>query len=258
MRVLSYRAALTSVVIAGLLSLLFHPRVFFGSGSGGFVSFDDLFFAGQWSAAVVALLGLVCGVVAWKNGQPLSRVGVVFAIDVAIIVLLLVKGVPHKANRTEWRSGALGIAQFMRGAAKQRAENAPPAKSSADRFAGTWRDVDGATYAFGSDRITKRGSSQVDYSGQGCGSSFSLEYFEQGRDALLDLGLTWSVHAGTVHDATAADARIHSARVTCGEDIVLFLRATPNEVWRLTSALSLEAIKGGAFVLARVDVPPTP
>ena len=252
MRVLTYRAAVACVVIAGVLSLLFYQRVFFGSGAGSFVNFYDVFYTGQWAAVLFAIVGLACCIAAWKNGQSPSRVWVVLGFDVALLILAMVKGVPHRANRTEWRRGALGVVHYFRGAAKQRAENAPPKQVSADTFAGSWRGPDGSVYTFSPDRLVQQGSSVVEYTRANCGPSFALEYIERDREALQDLGLTWSEHAFAVYNSTAVSAKIPVANFTCGQEMAVFIRASPGEVWRVTSTLELDAIKAAAFVLQRV------
>ena len=248
----SHRAAVACVVIAAVLAVLFQPRFIWGNGSGSIVSFDDLFYAAQWAAVLFGVVGLVFWIASWKNGQVPSRAWIVLAVDIVVLVFLAMTGVPHKANRTEWRSGALGITHFMRGESRRRAANAPPTQVSADTFAGTWRAIDGSTYTFSANRIAVDGPSSMEYTAARCGSAFSLQYIERDREALQDLGLTWSEHAIAVYDSTEVDARIPVAQLTCGTEGIVFMRASPNEIWRWTSALELDAIKSAAFVLQRV------
>ena len=247
----SYRVAVACVVIAVVLSLLVQPRFFWGKGPGSIVSLDDLFYAGQWAAVLFAILGLVCYGAAWKNGQLPSRAWVVLAFNIMVLMFLVLKGVPHSANRNEWRNGALGISHFIRGEAKRRAANTPPKQVSAGTFAGTWRGIDGSTYTFLTDRIAWNGTSLVQYTREHCGAPFSLEYIERTREALQDFGLTWSVHAIAVYDSTPAAAQIPVAMLTCGPEIVVFIRASSDEVWRVTSTLQLDEIRSASFVLQR-------
>ena len=171
-----------------------------------------------------------------------------------LLVYLLVTGVPHPANRGGWGSRELGLAAFIRGEAKRRAETAEPTFVSAEAFQGDWIAGDGTTYRFADNRVVWSGAGVAgEYSAARCGGSFRLEYVERGRDALQDLGFVWSAHAVARHDAAAADARIPVAQVDCGRaDRLAFLRAADDEVWRWTNSLDANAIKDESFILRRV------
>lgn len=249
--------ALVSVIAAALLAIVCHPRVFFGSGTAmSVVSLDGVFFAGQWIAFALAALALVSSALAMSAGTGTKSV-VVAAIAVLLLVWLLISGVPHPANRGEWRNRELGVGAFMRGMTKRRAENAPPPALSANAFAGEWQGEDGTTFTFENDRISWRGSrGNGEYSASSCGSAFRVAYTARNRDVLQDFGLTWSTHAGERFDATQPDARVAVAQVECaGTEPVTFIKAARDEVWRWTSSLDLDAIKRGAFVLRRARDP---
>ena len=249
---MSYKGAVACALIAGVLALVCQPRVFWGDGPASIVSLDGLFYAGQWAAVLFAILGLGCCVAMWKNGPWPSRAWVVLAFNLVVLIFLVMKGVPHNSNRGEWRNGALGIRHFIRGESKRRAANTLPRQLGADTFAGAWRGTDGSTYTFSNDRVVWSGTSGGEYARGKCASPFSLEYIERDKEALQDFGLTWSTHAIAVYDSTTADAKIPVANLACGHERVVFIRASPGEVWRWTSELQLDEIKSASFVLQRV------
>lgn len=258
----SITLAIGCVAASAIIAIVCHPRVFFGTGtSASIVSLDGLFFAGQWIALALAAFALMLSAMAMSNGAGAKGASVapatVMGVAALIVVWLLATGVPHPANRSEWRNRELGARAFLRGMSRQRTANAPPPALSAAAFAGAWRSDDGTTFTFAGDRVAWAGTQgSGEYSAPACGGTFRLTFTGRPRDVLQDLGLTWSAHAGERYDATPPDAQVPVAQVECaGSEPVTFIKAGDDEVWLWTSSLDLDAIKRGAFVLRRVSRP---
>jgi hypothetical protein len=253
----SARAALGCLVVAALLAIVCHPRVFFGTGATmSVVSFDDLFFAGQWAALMFALASLVLAATTIRAGAFGTTVLGVLGLSVVVIIFLAATGIPHPANSGAWRNGEVGVRAFTRGMAKKAKAQAKPIHLSADSFAGAWRAPDGTTYTFAADSLSwSRTNGDGEHSRRTCGTEFSIEYLQRERDVLQDHGLTWSAHAVEVYEATSVDAKIPVAFVSCGtNDRFLFIRATAGEVWRWTNAMDANDLKDGSFVLRKAQV----
>ncbi|MGV3710514.1 MAG: hypothetical protein ACO1Q7_16915 [Gemmatimonas sp.] len=252
------RAAFGCFVLSLILAVLLHPRVFYGTGGGGgFINFDGVFFAGQWIAFAVALLAFGLAIASWnQDGSSRSALTTWLPAGCAALLLfLLATGVPHKANEGDWRNRKLGVVEFVRALARVRTENLAPNHISASAFAGEWRDSEGAVYTFTEQSVAWRNAQQEGgYASANCGAKFALRYIERDREALQSNGLSWSEHVNAVYDSAAADSRVPVAELACGAfDRIVFIRATPTEIWRWTNALDLDAIKRNTFVLKRVD-----
>lgn len=251
------RTALGCLIASVVLGGFSHPRVFFGDGGGSAVfSLDDLFFNVQWAAFVFALIALGVSGAAWLNaGDARNSTNLWLpACSALMVAFLLTVGVPHPANKSEWRQRELGAAAFVRGMARSRKANAKPKKLTSETFSGEWRAIDGRTFTFTANSVTWRdASSSGEYNASTC-QPFELHYLERDREVLQDLGLTWSKHAGALYDSTAADAKIPVAELTCGRsDHTTFIRASKDEVWRWTNATDLETIKSDGFVLRSTE-----
>lgn len=248
------RAALGCLIASVVLGIAFHPRVFFGNGSGPVIfSLDGLFFGGQWVAFVLALAALGLSGAAWLGAGESRTVASAWLPLCALLTLtfLAVFGVPHQANSGDWRNGEVGAAAFVRGVARSRKANAKPIELSADAFRGEWRAADGVTFTFSPTGVRWTGSAgSGELALSACGPAFELRYLQRDREVLQDNGLTWSTHAIARYDSTAVDAQIPVAEVACGPaDRILFIRASADEIWRWTNALDLDAIKNNTFVL---------
>lgn len=251
------RVAVGSLLVAVALSVICHPRVFFGNGGGSAVfSLDGLFFRGQWIAFALALLALLISTANWLNtGRTLGATTLaVPALSSLLVVFLLFTGVPHPANAGRWRNRELGLAAFMRGQAIRAKTNAKPVLLTAAAFAGSWKSTTGAVFTFADDRITwKSDSDSGEYSAAECGN-FSMRYVQKDRAILSDLGLGWSKHAGAMAEAAAIDATFAVVEVTCPRLYnLVFIRAAENEVWRWTNLLDANSITDDSFILRPVQ-----
>lgn len=258
---LSSRTALGCLVLSIVLSVVCNPRVFFGTGGSAVFSLDGIFFWGQWIAFALALLALCISATLWLNAGRVLSLPVLWipAFSALMCAYLVVTGVPHPANSGEWSRGELGIAAFIRGQARRTKANAKPIVLTADAFHGTWRATDGVEYTFEPNNLRERSDLGVrNFASADCAEGFSIRYVQQGREILQDLGLTWSEHAIARYDSTALDAKIPVAEVTCVSRRYVFIRASHNEVWRLTNDLDLKGIQDKSFILTLVDSTNTP
>lgn len=253
------RVALICIVLSVILAVVCNTRVFYGNGSGSAVfSLDGLFFWGQWSAFVLAVIAMLLSWPHWIGaGHTFSvRALAVPVLSVVMVVYLTATGIPHRANQAAWPNGETGLDPFVRGmvrGAEIRNRENPVAITNA-AFAGEWRATDGIVYTFeGTNLIGRAASGGRTVTGsEDCGGMFSIRYVQRDRDVLQDLGFTWSVHANAIYDATPTDAKIPVAEVSCGSDRYVFIRATFNEVWRWTNSLDANAIKSDLFLLTRI------
>lgn len=247
------RAAIVCIVAATLFAAVCHPRVVYGNGGGGsIVSFDDLFYAGQWIAFVLAILALVVSITTIRSGNSSS-----VTIGTTVCALLLIAwniafGIPHRANQGAWPARELGIKAFLRGRNIEARLNAKPEKTTAQELAGSWRAHDGSIYSFSDTAITWTGPDSGSYSSAVC-SAFELSYEIRDREALVDLGMVWSAHAGVVYNSTALNARIPVANVACGSERIVFTRATADEIWRWTNSMDANDFKDSSFILRRTN-----
>lgn len=252
----SSRAAIIFAVIGTLFAIGCHPRLFFGSGpvAGNIVNLDGVFFFGQWAALLFAFVSLIISVKVLRSGSPGAPAMVLAVYSGLLCLFLFFNGIPHKANQNEWRSDELGPAAFMRGMAKSSNTNAEPGEDSADSFAGPWQAADSTVYEFTTNTVRWIGASGDGYlSPDSCRRGYSMKYLQREKKELQDHGLTWSEHAGAVHDATPADAKIPIVEVTCKGEYYLFIRATADEVWRWTNDMDANDFKNPAgFVLKRM------
>ncbi|MBC8086714.1 MAG: hypothetical protein H7Z40_05575 [Phycisphaerae bacterium] len=253
---MSSRAAIVCVVLATVFAVACHPRIFFGSGdgpAGSIVNLDSVFFLGQWASVLFSVMALVLAALLLRSGNSSPATVVVLGGSLLLLILQIATGIPHPANRNEWSNRELGAVAFMRGVAKRAKTNAKPVLLTAASFAGQWQSHDGSVYVFAPDSVAWTGSSNGAISRDTCGQDFLLEYMERERDVLLDYGLTWSPHAGAVHDTTATDARIPVLHAACATgNRFVFIRATENEVWRWTNSMNANDFKGTTFILRRV------
>jgi hypothetical protein len=253
LRMLSFRTALICLVVALALAVACHPRVFFGNGSTAFVSLDRVFLAGQWAALFLSLAAFLVSWLASRGSAEQARAAgevALPAVSALLVVYLLFAGVPHPQNSSEWRNGEMGVAAWLRAAARQAKANAGPTIVGAETFAGSWSAPGGALYAFHPDKVSwTGGAGSGELSAAVCGADFSLRYVQKGREALQDLGLTWSTHAFDVHQATAQDAVIPVAEVACGSEHFVFIRASTDEVWRWSNSLDANDLKNDSFIL---------
>lgn len=251
------RVAVGCLAVSVLLSVVCHPRVFFGNGGGSAVfSLDGLFFRGQWIAFILAVLALLLSGANWLNtGRVLAASALaVPVLSSVLIVFLLCTGIPHPANEGSWRNRELGLAAFIRGQAKRAKANAKPELLTAAAFAGEWKSPVGTVFTFTDDRVTwKSDSSSGEYSQSVCGD-FSIRYVQKDKSILSDLGLIWSKHAVAMSDAAPADAKFAVAVVACNKlDRFVFIRASETEVWRWTNSLDATNITDESFILRPVQ-----
>lgn len=248
------------IVLSVLLAIVCNPRVFYGNGAGSAAfSLDDFFFWGQWAAFGLALMAML---MSWPGWIGAGRMITFSALWVPLLSLfafafLLVTGVPHRANSARWASGETGVAAFVRGmslSAKAR-EQLNPVLTSSAAFAGQWIAADSIIYTFEDRNLSGRVAStgRAAWGSADCGGIFSIRYFQRDREVLQDFGLTWSPHANSVYDATPVNAKIPVAEVTCGSERVVFVRATFNEIWRWTSALTQDDIKSTSYLMKRIE-----
>lgn len=250
---MSSRAAIVCVVAATLFAAVCHPRVVYGNGGGGsIVSFDELFYAGQWIAFSLAVVALVVSIATIRSGNASTA-----AIGATVCALLLIAwnvafGIPHRANQGAWPMRELGIKAYLRGRQNDAKLHAKPERTTAREMAGSWRAHDGSIYSFSDTAITWTGTSSGSYTNAAC-TAFELSYEIRDREALVDLGMVWSAHAGIVYDSTALNARIPVANVACGNDRIVFTRATADEIWRWTNSMDANDFKDSSFILRRVN-----
>lgn len=256
------RVALVCVVLSVVLAIVCSPRVFYGNGSGSAVfSLDDFFFWGQWAAFVFAMAAMLMSWPAWiGDGRMISASALwVPLLSLLMSGYLLLTGVPHRANRARWATGEMGVAAFVRGMRQSGRERTKlhPVAITAAPFTGEWRAADSIVYAFEQNNVYGRNAAgtRSALGSTDCAGVFSVRYYQRDREILQDLGFTWSAHANAVYDATRADAMIPVAEVTCGTERLLFIRATPNELWRWTSAMTIDDFKDAGFLMRRVGAP---
>lgn len=241
------------IVAAALVAAVCHPRVVYGNGGGGsIVSFDDLFYAGQWIAFVLAILALLVSIATLRSGNSST-----VTLGATVCALLLIAwnvafGIPHRANQGAWPARELGIKAFLRGRQIEAKQNSKPEKSTAHEMAGSWRSHDGSIYSFSDSAITWTGTNSGSYSSSVC-AAFELSYEIRDREALVDLGMVWSAHVGEVYDSTALNARIPVANVACGSERIVFTRATADEIWKWTNSMDANDFKDSTFILRRAN-----
>jgi hypothetical protein len=114
------------LALAILLAVLCHPAIFYGGRPLPMPmgAFADLFFFGQWLAfgLTAGSLGLFALVWKWRPAilTPFPQKMWAGPILAGLLLLyLLMAGVPHKANRSFWYKGKLGLIEFVRGVAKE-------------------------------------------------------------------------------------------------------------------------------------------
>lgn len=251
----SSRAAIIFAVLATLFAVGCHPRIFFGSGSPGFniVNLDGVFFLGQWLAFLFALISLIVSVKVLRSGSTGMAVMVTTGYAACLLLFQIFTGIPHKANENAWRTGELGPGAFIRGMTKNSGANAKLVHLSGDEFGGKWTAADGSIYEFTTNTVKWEGGASSGFlSPDACRKGYSMEYIQREKKELQEHGLTWSAHAGAVHDATPDDAKIPTLEVACKGTHYLFIRATEDEVWRWTTDMDANDFKEPAgFVLKR-------
>jgi hypothetical protein len=108
--------------LAVLLAVMCHPAIFYGGRPLPMPmgAFGDLFYVGQWLAfgLTAGSLGLYGLVWKWHAGAlgPFPRKAWAGPALAALLLLYLAAaGMPHKANRSMWHAGRLGLIEFIRG-----------------------------------------------------------------------------------------------------------------------------------------------
>ncbi|MBV9879593.1 MAG: hypothetical protein JO180_03815 [Gemmatirosa sp.] len=258
--VLLLRAARVATVVAAVLTVMFDPRVFFGSGQGGggWISFGGWFHGGAWTAMRVALVALGLFVAAAASGAP--RVGWRGPAVAAVLVAWgLARGVPHRDNASTWWRGDVGVRAWIRAERARRARTPQTLGSiaGAAAFAGEWRASDGSTWRFGADaaeRVAGPGAASPATRRAACGGIYRASYVERGREVFDERGVEDHPPAAAALRALPPNARVAVAEVACSvEPWAATLVRVGDEVWLLEPYTTTEELQAGAFVLRRGD-----
>lgn len=243
------------LVLSAVLSAVFEPRVFFGSGSGGgFLSFSGLYFSGAWWAFRFAVLGLaLCGISVFTSGAG-QRVGWLEPlVAVVLIAYALGRGVPHVANQSTWSHGDVGVRAWLRGREKQR--YGAPVAIGAEAFAGVWRGGDGSTWTFAPNEALRTAADTASTPAAKrakCSGTYHVVFIERGRDVFADRGIESSSHAAAVVATLPPRVRVPVATVACSNEpwSAEFIRVN-DELWLLEPYMAAEEFRDGGFVFRR-------
>ncbi|QOY90351.1 hypothetical protein [Paludibaculum fermentans] len=162
------------LVAGGLLFAVF-SRAWLGDGTGHGsypISFDELFYWGQWAAFWLTLAALVTFAFCRWKGQSWRLAAPV--IGVGLCLHFIVFSMPLLENRFEWPRGALGWKVFL--AAKQR-ERAlrDRERHLQELFTGTWTNPKGARLLVSDNRARFEEAGVTTELGAGALETFSLE-----------------------------------------------------------------------------------
>lgn len=246
--------AWAAAAFATLLTIVFDPRVFFGSGEGGggWISFGSWYQSGAWMAFWLAILALALfGVaVASLGAANVGWRGPLLA--VLLVCWALARGIPHANNASTWQRGDVGVGAWLR--ANGRARATRPGSLGADAFAGTWRAADGTEWRFTPNEATRVVGDSTSASAKRaqCSGSYRVGYETRARSVLDERGLETSPHAAPLVVALPADALLPVASVACSAEPWTgeFVRVG-DELWLLEPYLTDAELKADTFVLRR-------
>ena len=254
-----------ALIVSALLSVVFEPRVFFGSGQGGggWISFGSWFHSGAWWAFRLAVAALVLYAIAAATAEEGHRVAWREpAIAVLLLVWALVRGVPHADNASVWARGEVGAMAWVR--AERRLEDAEETPAGPEAFVGDWRAADGTIWRFGPNdamRISADSAAPSPAAKRArCTGTFRVAYIERGRDVFVERGLDSSAHATTVLKAIPTRARVPVVAVACSEEPWGgdFVRVADDEIWLFEPWMTAKEMRADAFVLRRVGAGASP
>jgi hypothetical protein len=252
---------------ATLWTIVFDPRVFFGTGGGGggWISFSSWFHGGSWTAFRLTLLALVLYGVVAMNGGDVRAAWRGPALALVLLGWGLARGVPHIDNGSKWARGAVGARAWLRTELALRARVRHPL--GAESFAGVWRAADGTEWRFfgepGSEPGTPRrgtavrtlapGAPSVGAQRAACRGIYRTAYVEGGRELIEERGLDRSPHAAAVLRRVGPEARVRVVMVGCSEEpwAADFAQVVDDELWILEPYLTYDELQRDAFVLRR-------
>lgn len=245
------------LALSALLSVVFDPRVFFGSGQGGgWISFASWFHDGSWWAFRLAVAALVLYGIVAAMSDPAHRLSwrePVLAL--AVVAWALVRGVPHPANVSSWARGEVGALAWIRAQRDQRDQTATAI--GPEVFAGTWRAADGTTWRFGPNDATRVSADSASPASKRarCSGPYRVVYLERGRDVFVERGVDSSAHASALLATLPARGRFAVASVACSEEpwSAEFVRVASDELWLFEPWMATDEMRADAFVLRRAE-----
>lgn len=179
------------LVIGSLLFTVF-SRAWLGDGTGHGIypiSFDELFYWGQWAAFWITVAVLVLFAFCRWKGHPWKLAAPVLAAGLCCHFLAF--SMPLLENRFQWPRWALGWKVFF--AAKQRdREHRKQERHMRELFSGAWANPEGARLLVSDDQARFTEAGVTTELGEGCLETFSLEgksrvEYELARSGLNEL-----------------------------------------------------------------------
>jgi hypothetical protein len=239
-----------------VFTVVFEPRVFFGSGpGGGWISFASWFYDGSWWAFRLAIAALVLWtIVVATTGAGVRSSWREPAVALVLIAWAFVRGVPHRENVSSWARGEVGALAWLRAERSARDEREIPI--GPEVFAGRWVAADGTTWEFAPNearRVVPDSAARSEAATRArCSAGFRVVYLERGRDVFVERGVDSSAHALAVLATLSPRARVAVASVACADEpwSAEFVRVG-DEVWLFEPWMTNAEMRADAFVLRR-------